>query len=296
MKIDVPVAAFHEYNTAVYVVRAFQALGHDCRVITQAEYYEDRSATDLFFGVDSAGSLDFPEKHCGKTMMWFIDSRHNCDSARRQPGDDNNARKIMKGGGWVFQAQKRDWARCVRLGLMQSSWLPLAADTEVWRPYLDEKMTFDVAFGGNVWDGTRRAILDDIAKTYSLLEVRGTPEELARAYSRARIGFNVSSFYGTDVDYDTNMRVFEVLSCGRPLLTNYQPEMDELGMQTHYNCVTFRDRDEVMSILDVLLKWDDVELVELGVLGRELVFGGHTYVHRMKEALDIWAAWTSPAY
>ena len=73
MNVLIPVAAYHAYNTAVYVERALKALGHAARVATQAEFYEDHPDVDLFFGVDSAGPLDFPEKHLPRTAMWFIE-------------------------------------------------------------------------------------------------------------------------------------------------------------------------------------------------------------------------------
>lgn len=290
MKILIPVAAYHEYNTAIYVERAFRDLGHEARVVTQAEFYEDHPDVDLFFGVDSAGPLDFPEQYLSRTAMWFIDSRHNNDPARRNPDDDTNARRLADGGGWVFQAQKRDWQRNVEQGAVRSNWLPLAADPDIWRPVPDVATLFDVGFGGNVWDSERRLVLHQISRRWQLGTFTGEPGVLAVGYNSSRVGFNISSFYGSPVAYDVNMRFFEVMACGVPLVTNHLPELIELGIVAELHCLTYRSQDGAISQIGrALLKGEDYRR-EMGQRARQLVLDGHTYRHRMEEALDILVA------
>jgi hypothetical protein len=290
MNVLVPVAAFHEYNTARYVASALIALGHRARVITQAEYYADHSDADLFFCVDSAGPLDFPEKHRAKSAMWFIDARHNNDPARRRPDDDTNARRLADGGGWVFQAQRQDWERNVSQGITRASWLPLAADPDVWCTDPNATKHYDVAFGGNIWDGERRALLDRIARKWTLSAMTGRPEDLAYNYGAARVGFNVSSFYGSPVAYDVNMRVFEVLSCGVPLVTNDLDDLPRLGILPGYHCLTYRDHDDALTQIGLALSRGETWRREMGQRARGLILEGHTYRHRMSEALEILCA------
>lgn len=286
MKILVPVAAYHEYNTAIYVEKALRQLGHEARVITQAEYYEDHPDVDLFFGVDSAGPLDFPAKHLGKTVMWFIDSRHNNDPNRRRPDDDTNARKLEMGGGWVLQAQRPDWERCVRLGMRRVLWIPLAADPDVWCPH-NEPSTFDVGFGGNVWDGTRSGILEKISQRWSYGHFVGRPDELARGYSRSKVGFNISSFYGTPVAYDVNMRVFEVMSCGRVLVTNKVSQLSQLGITSEHHCLAYDNLDQALDMIAYALSRPVEWRAEMSRRAREFVTEYHTYVHRVLEVLNL---------
>jgi len=287
MKIAIPVAAYHVYNTAVYARRAFERLGHDTSVITQGEFYEDQPDVDLFFGVDSAGPLNFPDKHLHKTTMWFIDSRHNNNPSRRQPDDDTNAMKIHSGGGWVFQAQKRDWARNVEQGMLRCCWLPLAADPQVWWQATKTIKQYDVGFGGNVWDGVRADVLRRISERFLLNQVTGSPAELAAAYAESRVGFNISSFYGSPVCYDINMRVFEIASCGLPLITNRLPEMLELGFIDEHNCLTYGDIGQALRTIERVLGWTEGSRQAVGLRARSLILGGHTYVHRMEEALEV---------
>ena len=287
MNILIPVAAYHEYNTAVYVEKALRQLGHQADVITQAEFYGDYPEVDLFFCVDSAGPLDFPEKHLSKCAMWFIDSRHNNDPARRKPDDDTSAKKLAGGGGWVFQAQKQDWQRNVEQGVVRSSWLPLAADPEVWCPDPDIEKAYDVGFGGNIWCETRRELLDRIARKHSLGQFLGTPQALAGGYNASRVGFNVSSFYGGPVAYDINMRVFEVMACAIPLVTNHLRELRELGILPSFHCMTYENPDGAMAQIRLALQRSEDYRQEMGIRARQLIVDGHTYKHRMEEALEI---------
>lgn len=288
MKILIPVAAYHEYNTAVYVEAALRQLGHEAQVITQAEFYGCKADdADLFFGVDSAGPLDFPIPLLHKTTMWFIDSRHNNNPARRKPDDDSNAKKLVDGGGWVFQAQARDWQRNINQEVMRSCWLPLAADPDVWQPDPEARKVYDVGFGGNIWCETRRTMLDEIAKKHIFCQFTGPPQALVDGYNASKIGFNVSSFYGTPVAYDINMRVFEVMACGIPLVTNHLPELTELGVMSGIHCMTYKSPDVVLSLIQVLLTHNQGRRREMGERARQLILDGHTYQHRMEEALEI---------
>ena len=290
MIIRIPVAHFVSYNTARYVRTAFRTMGFDAEVITQATYYEDLPEVDLFFAVDSGGPLNFPEKHRAKTSMWFIDSRHNCNPARRQPDDDTNAKTLADGGGWVFQSQKRDWKRNLQTGVIRSGWLPLAADTSVWECRDPEAPTkiYDVGFGGNVWCIWRREMLDRIrARGWVLGQWTGTPEDLAAGYCASRVGFNNSSFFGTPVAYDVNMRVFEILAMGIPLVSNRLPEMEDLGFYPDFHYMPYTDANGAMSQIRILLSRSEEQRQEMGIRSRSLIMQRHTYLHRMRVALDV---------
>jgi len=285
MKILIPVACLSPYTTAIYVERAFRRMGHEAQIITQAEFYADHPDVDLFFGVDSAGGLDFPEKHFPRVAMWFIDSRRNC--TLRSPGDDEVAKKIADAGGWVFQAQKRDWTRCLYAhDVVRGSWLPLGADVDIWKPY-DLAQEFDVGFCGNIWDEERRQMLDSIKQSgLTLNHIVEMPEVAASELSRCRTGFNISSFFGSDIAFDVNMRVFEVLSCGLPLVTNALPELQEVGLLHGHNCYTYHTQAEALLHLHTLVGAPKMQK-EIGDRGRKLILDGHTYLHRMQEACSV---------
>lgn len=290
MRVRIPVAAYHEYNTAVYVKRAFNALGHEAEVITQAELYElTAPQVDLVFGVDSAGPLSFPDRLAQKTAMWFIDSRHNCNSARRNPPDDVVGFDLSESGGWVFQAQKRDWEAFVEKGILRCTWLPLAADPDVWWWPDVEDEEYLVGFYGNVWCEQRRAILEMIRARYGnkFLQVTGAPRDCARAMAACRVLFNVSGWFGTDIAYDVNMRVFESMSLGKPLVTNYLPELLELGFQPAFHYMAYSAPGHVLQMLDNTLEMSAELRHQIGNQARRSILEGHTYVHRVEHAIEI---------
>ncbi len=284
MKILIPVACPSPYTTAIYVHKALLELGHDAKMITQAELYGAPDGIDLFFGVDSAGGLDFPERVLPRTAMWFIDSRRNC--TLRSPGDDEVAKRIADGGGWVFQAQRPDWVRNVQSDILRSTWLPLGADPGEWKPMPEVRQEVDVAFCGNIWDERRRLFLEQIGEKFSLGVFTGLPAELSARYSGAKVGFNISSFYGSPIAYDVNMRVFEVMSCAVPLVTNFLPELVELGIVPDHHCLIYHDLDEALSQIRRALGDDDLR-ARLGTRGRRYIVKQGTYVHRMNHALEV---------
>ncbi len=287
MNIAIPVAHFVSYNTARYLLPAFKALGHEAQIINQAEFYKDHPEVDLFFGVDSGGALDFPEKHRPRSCMWFIDSRRNSDPAIRTPDDDTTAQILADGGGWVFQAQFNDWGRVVEKGIVRSAWLPLAADPDVWKPYGTAPKVHDVVFCGNIWDGTRADLLVDIKDRWNFAHMLGEPEELAEYYSRGRLGFNISSFYGTPWAYDVNMRVFEVMACGIPLVTNWVKDMGLLGFQPGETHMEYLDQAGALQAIEWVLGWDQSKRDSMGALARQIIIDTHTYTRRMASALEV---------
>jgi spore maturation protein CgeB len=144
-----------------------------------------------------------------------------------------------------------------------------------------------VGFGGNVWCQERRDILDRIARKWKLESFTGMPEVLSEMYARSRVGFNVSTFYGTDVAYDVNMRVFEVLACGIPLVTNHLPDLERLGIIPEFHCATYVNPDAAMSRIRLAIQRGEQYRQEMGERARQLILDAHTYVHRMDEALGV---------
>lgn len=282
MRIQIPVAAYVRYNPATYVEKALKQLGHDA-FITQGQVFEDAPDVDLFFCVDSGGPLVVRDEWAHKCAFWFIDSRRNCDPEVREPDDDFQARKIYDAGGQVFQAQYEDTLRLLSKGV-GSHWLPLAADPDVWSDEPEEEKIYDVAFVGNCYDETRLQCMGMLKDNFNFCwpGIEGAiMEEGAKVYRQSKVGFNISSFYGQGWDYDINMRVFEMMSCGTPIVTNYVESLKMLdGIYTLPGIVCYH------SLLDI------VPAVQLAkelpvVFTRKFILDGHTYKHRMQKALDI---------
>lgn len=290
MRILLPVAAPISYNPAFYLEKAFGRLGHTAKVITQSELYECSPAdADLFVGVDSGGPLNIPTDIRHRTCMWFIDSRRNCNPELRTPDDDTVAIDLLNGGGTVFQAQMPDVSRLLRKAPpnthVRIGYLPLAADPNVWSPHHVEKR-WPAVFVGNCYDATRLGTLNKLSEDGWLYwpGIEGAlMEEGAAAYSEGISGLNIPSFWGEPTCYDVNMRVFEILACGIPLITNNLSELPMLGI-TRKVALTYTQLDEIPSLIRLVIQ-EDLR-GRMGEAARELILQQHTYKHRANSILD----------
>lgn len=306
MRIQIPVAAYVNYNPATYVEKALKELGHDA-FITQGQVPEDDPSVDLFFCVDSGGPLVIQDSWASKCAFWFIDSRRNCDPKVRSPDDDAQAEKIFNAGGWVFQAQYEDAVRLKETGV-HSYWLSLAADPDVWsdKPWTKEEeelliaegytlnlkalrdqreeKIYDVAFVGNCFDPVRHQVLEMLADNFNFhwpgIE-KAIMEEGAKVYRQSKVGFNISSYYGQEWDYDINMRVLEIMSCNIPLVTNHVPGLEYLGIAQQQGVYMYHNLEEIVPTIQEALRRS------YAGHNRKFILDNHTYKHRMQEALGI---------
>lgn len=285
MRIQIPVAAYVNYNPATYLEKALNELGHEA-FITQGQVPEDDPSVDLFLCVDSGGPLVVQDSWAHKCAFWFIDSRRNCDPEVRTPDDDSQAGKIFKAGGCVFQAQLGDTVRLREKGI-ESHWLPLAADPDVWSDEPKVIQIYDVSFVGNCYDPTRLEILGKLESQFGALfrwpGIEGAiMEDGAEIYRQSRVGFNISSFFGQGFDYDVNMRVFEVLSCNVYLVTN-----DVLGLRSLFgnsgDVITYENLDEIIPKLSLATSRSYTR----PCTGRQTILDAHTYKHRAEKILEI---------
>lgn len=308
MRIRLPCAAPIPYNPAYYLERAFTSMGHQAEVIDQGWTYDmGPSDADLFVAVDSGGPLNLPEGLLPHTLMWYIDYRRNSDVAVRQPSDAETASRLLNGGGAVCLAQRPDMASLLNhVGSSATShvrWLPLAADLDVWSDRPPTEPVHRCVTVSNCYDLERLGILNRLVEDGYLHwpGIEGAiMEDGAAIYRSGRCGLNVPSWFGTRECYDVNMRVFEVLSCGVPLITNYLSDLSELGIlpAAHamlYPTLTFKERDGDTVAPTVAAIKNMIELLEgnhraalaMGRAGRELVMSRHTYHHRAETIIEF---------
>jgi hypothetical protein len=283
MRIQIPVAAYVNYNPATYVEKALRDLGHNASITQGQVSEEDDPSVDLYLCVDSGGPLVVHDSWAHKSAFWFIDSRRNCNPEVRTPDDDAQAEKIFKAGGHVFQAQYEDTLRLKEKGV-NSHWLPLAADPDVWSNHPKEEKLYDVAFVGNCFDPVRHEILGKLEEGFNFcwpgIE-KAIMEDGAKVYRQSRVGFNISSFYGQGVDYDINMRVFEIMSCGVPLVTNYVLGLDLLpGLGNCPGIFCYQSLDGIATSIEEALACETVYT-------RNSILENHTYRHRAQKILEI---------
>ncbi len=297
MRIGVPVAHYHQGTTGDYVIRALQRLGHEACRLSVSEFYDNlkNETFEFFFCVDSGEPISFLEQQIRKESLnrvayWFIDFRHHRDGETRTPGDLENARVLNQQGGWIFQAQHEDYEDCVREGMTHVRWLPLAADPEIWQagPLVEKR--YDLGFVGNVWDRPRAQVLELLLTTpwlHFAFKGHGGAwmEEGACVLRQCKMGFNISSFYGSRFAFDVNMRVFETLSCGIPLITNAVASLNRIFPPTASFIRTYEKPNDILPIIQRSLA--DHNFLNSGAMAREFIVKQATYEQRMRQALEI---------
>jgi hypothetical protein len=293
MKIAVPIAAYETGTTGEYVARALRKLGHEANIMSQWDFYTafKEDSYDLYFCVDSGGPLNLLEMEIAtrpmhKLCFWMIDYRRG--KTLKNPNDWKTCQLIHTQGGWVFQSQYEDFQDSLADGLTNVSWLPLGADLDVWSDEPHVEKAYDIGFAGNVWDPARASALDALRLNTRLgwMGHGGAKMEAGASLLRASwLGFNISSFFGEPVAYDVNMRVFETLACGVPLITNYVPSLEKLNLAHAPFIRTYNRLDEIVPLVKRCMTADP-EFMLSGKQAREWAVNYGSYVLRMESALE----------
>ncbi len=180
---------------------------------------------------------------------------------------------------FVFLAQKALVKYMRQAGCRHAWWLPLACDPAAHYLAPGEE-SFDFAFIGRIHfvaNRQRVARLNELGKHFKVAVYNGLNEQdMARAYGTARAAFNAS------IAQDVNMRVFEALATGKPLLTNREAEVNGLFE-------LFADEEHLITFTDENLAAQARRCIEepdwaraIGEAGKREVLEKHTYAHRVR--------------
>lgn len=188
---------------------------------------------------------------------------------------------------FVFAAQREFAAHFADAGCADSHWLPLACDPDVHRP-IECRKDYDVSFVGSTDRRVHAQRVDRLerlaAKHSVLVDTALDAESMSRAVCRGRLAFNSS------VAQDVNMRVFEAMAMGVPLLTNRDADANGLLdlFREGEHLIAYDDSDlETRAQYNLAhAEWRQ----RIGDAGRREVLERHTYAHRVDLLLDIISA------
>ena len=245
------------HHPVYFLESALQAIG------VNAQFAKDERTLGCW-------GLIFPDFD-NRVMVWLIDNRHPHEAMREDPA----AKILLKTFVIVCHAQKPDMLR------VGGHWMPLAASPGFRK--MDAAKTADCAFIGYIRDEGRARLLSDIRSRYSLALMQGVfGDNAVHAYCSARVGVNVPTGYGGKTDYDSaNMRCFEILACGVPLVTSDESYLSELGLIDGETCVTYGAHRDIVEAVAIAL-----QSPHIGTAGLELVNARHTYTHRALQVLE----------
>ncbi len=172
-------------------------------------------------------------------------------------------------------------------------WLPHAAEPQAY-PKIEIIKKYDVGFVGHVqetpnYNGfTRVEALDRLFREFPnfyygsrhpAFPTVNLFEDAAKNFSLSKIVFNIS------IKDDINMRVFETLSTGSFLLTNWIPTLGEL-FEDGKHLVTYKTPDEMVEKAHYYLEHEE-EREKIAQAGYEEFISKHTYKHRVEQILSI---------
>lgn len=222
-------------------------------------------------------------KNCGKTIYVGSDTHL---------GKEYRFKKAEK-FDYVFFNQKDAVEEYNKTHENKAVWLPHAAEPQAY-PKIEIIKKYDVGFVGHSQDVknyngfTRTDALDRLFKEfpnfYHGSRHPGFPEknlfeDAAKKFSMSKIVFNIS------IKDDINMRIFEALSTGSFLLTNWIPTLEYL-FDDGKHLITYNTLDEMVELVRYYLEHED-EREKIAKAGYEQFINNHTYRHRVEKILEI---------
>lgn len=185
---------------------------------------------------------------------------------------------------YVFSAQREFVPRLRAAGARCVEWLPLACAPAVHHP-VDREKDFDVSFAGS-WRlrvHRRRAQYIELLQRHFRVAAqdRVYGDEVCDIMCRGKLMFNHCAVE------EVNMRVFEAMCMGGPLVTNREPAinglLDLFEDGKHLICYSIEEElvERVRHYLD-----HPAERDEIARAGRAEVLAKHTYRHRVATLLD----------
>ena len=103
-----------------------------------------------------------------------------------------------------------------------------------------------------------------------------TGEDMIEAVNKTKIHFNKS------ISCDVNYRNFETVGLATCLLTNYLPEMEELGFKDGVNCLMYKNKEEIKEKYNYVIN-NNIHY-SLGMAGFVLS-KQHTYKQRIRNLI-----------
>ncbi|MCX5704220.1 MAG: glycosyltransferase, partial [Candidatus Omnitrophica bacterium] len=262
-----------EYTTGLYCKRALVKMGFNVDHYSPDDLDGIQSIYDLYLNIDDNEHYPFP-KELRPSAYWVIDT-HVSDYEWKP-----EKAKIFD---FIFVAQKCGMDRLKKDGIKNVFWLPLACDPDIHTRYEVAK-EYDMSFVGSISHSKKRidylSFLKKSLKGKNIFIGQASPEETAMIYAKSKLVLNMS------VADDINMRVFEVLACGRPLVTD---DLRNKGQRELFGdkppFIIYRSKRDLLKKIKYYLCNED-KSEEIARAGRQEAINKHTYLHRMGEIIQ----------
>ena len=158
-----------------------------------------------------------------------------------------------------------------------SIWFPNCYDSYLIKPTSDKKHF--IGFCGSLLN--RAQILDFLEEKYSLKKnIWVIGDDMVRTVSSYKVQFNMN------LANDINYRSFETIGCNTLLLTNRNPQYDELGFIDGHNCLIYENLKTLCDKVEYCIN-NPEDVRKISDNGFELA-KHHTYDVRAKKLISIY--------
>lgn len=185
---------------------------------------------------------------------------------------------------FTFAAQRSFVENLRASGASNAHWLPLGCNPAVHYP-VDVAPDLDIAFVGNIIlpvHQQRHELLKRLQESFTSIAVtRAYGDDVCNIIARGKLAFNHCAVF------DVNMRVFEAMAMGRPVLTNRDAERNGLLdlFEDGKHLILYEDRNDIVEKADYYLRNDDARAA-IAKNGYDTVLAQHTYLHRIDTIIE----------
>jgi hypothetical protein len=230
-----------------------------------------RLGINLLIQVDSPGWVHIPRNLDIPTVAYSIDTFINTEYQYKK----------LERYKYRFYAQKY----FARKGEYH---LPLGYDPDIYQPKkVWDKGKFDVAFCGTVLIGkmheARNQHLKALVENVNVYIGRDYDYGANKRYNEAYMVFNfgIENIEGKG---GVNMRVFEAMATGTPMLYNKSDGMDELGFKAGEHYIEYANPDDLIKKIRENKSIERISEISKNALQ---VISNHTYGHRVRKMLEV---------
>jgi O-antigen biosynthesis protein len=263
-------------TTGSYLQKAISQRAETIHLQPGQNLTDPHQDVEFYVVIDDGLDYEIPD-HLRPRAAWAIDTHLGFNRCLRRFGDAE----------LLFAAQKHDAYRMSEALGRVVHWLPLACDPDLHRPMPSVVVDHDVVFVGNIVSAQRERWLLWLVRNFPQTWTgQAYFDEMARAWSRGRIGFNYS------ISGDINMRIFEIAACGLPIVTNriFNNGLESL-FDVNHELVLWEGEEELRQAIERLLAEETLRR-QIAKAGYDAVLGRHTYSHRADVVLEMIEAWS----
>ena len=293
----------------VYIDGSSHELDHMCKLAQNNEEYHIM-VTDGFWSAFKKVSNEFKMKEKfdmamkkAKNVFFFTQPIKFPDPWGSHPNwktqcDEHFINEVNKGDNyklWTFVDVNYGTVKETFYSLWKNiTTIPLAFDNFSYQSLEDEKYKFDVCFvGGRANNGFDekhkimmnhfKAFKDSGLKCGIFVDKNLTHEQENKILYNSKVAINIHDAYQRQLGLDTNERTFKSLGLTGVLVADKEGQLGRLFPDVKRT----NDPKEMVKFVKEYVNMPEEELSFIKEKNRKMILNNHTYLHRVKQLLEL---------